>query len=181
MTRKPTLQSTTTTHHRPAAGSGASSHPIAATTLHPGYVVAVTLKADAAPLRCYVGAVQAVDGHGVRLTLIDWFTGTADSWDAFFPWESITSALVATPDHAISRFGESAGNWQTACNAMIGGGHSKDGGERPQRGGDDEEKQEDEQQRASRGQLKSFQQIKDEYTSRHRSSENGGGEGEETT
>lgn len=85
-----------------------------ASVLEPGHWVALTLKAGAAPLRVYVGEVQAVDGRGVRITLIDWVVGTADSWDFFAPWESVSSALVATPDHAIGRFGAAGSDWQRA-------------------------------------------------------------------
>lgn len=82
-------------------------------TLQPGYWVALTLKPHTAPLRCYVGKVQGVDEHGVRLTLVDWVVGAAVNWDFFAPWESITSALIATPDHDVDNFGEAASNWQS--------------------------------------------------------------------
>ena len=36
-----------------------------------GYWMAVVLPKDTAPLRCYVGKVQAVDDYGVRLTLVE--------------------------------------------------------------------------------------------------------------
>lgn len=82
-------------------------------TLQTGYWVAITLKENTAPLPCYVGQIEAIDEHGLRITLIDWFIGMATSWDFFAPWESITSALVCTPDHDTTNFGESAGKWQT--------------------------------------------------------------------
>ena len=80
--------------------------------LEPGYAVALTLTPDAAPLRVYVGQVQTVDEHGVRLTLVDWLIGSFSGWDVFVPWSQITSALVATPDHDVPRFGDAAGDWQ---------------------------------------------------------------------
>jgi hypothetical protein len=92
-----------------------------AATLEPGYVVALTLRADAAPLRAYVGEVQTVDERGVRLTLIDWLIGSFCSWDLFAPWEQITSALVATPDHDVTHFDQAAGNWQTWMDDRPGG------------------------------------------------------------
>lgn len=86
----------------------------AAGVLRPGDWVALTLKADAAPLRVYVGEVQAVADPGVRITLIDWLVGTACAWDFFAPWESICSALVATPEHDVGRFGAAGADWQRA-------------------------------------------------------------------
>jgi hypothetical protein len=79
-----------------------------------GYWVALTLKPDAAPLRAYVGQVQALDQYGVRITLVDWLTGGAHGYDFFATWDSISSALVATPDHDIDNFGERARWWQDA-------------------------------------------------------------------
>jgi len=79
-----------------------------------GYWMAVTLPKDTAPLRCYVGQVQAVDEHGIRLTLVDWFAGRATGFDLFVPWSNIESALIATPDHSTEYFGQEAEKWQTA-------------------------------------------------------------------
>ena len=81
-------------------------------SLLPGYVVALTLKPGAAPLDCYVGEVQTVDSHGVRITLIDWMTGLFTHFDFFAPWESITSALVATPEHSRKSLAEEFANYQ---------------------------------------------------------------------
>lgn len=89
--------------------------------LEPGYVVALVLKESVAPLRCYVGQVQAVDEHGVRLTLVDWLIGEFLQWDFFAPWESITAAMVATPQHDVQHFGEEAGVFQVQCNHMAEG------------------------------------------------------------
>jgi hypothetical protein len=82
------------------------------TTLAPGFWVAVTLRPGAAPLRVYVGRVQAVDERGLRLTLVDWSTGGADSWDVYAPWSEVTSMLIATADHATEGFGDAAQEWQ---------------------------------------------------------------------
>jgi hypothetical protein len=81
--------------------------------LEPGFWVALTLRANTAPLRSYAGKVQSVDAQGVRVTLVDWVTGTASDWDLFVPWHNLESALVATPDHATEVFGEAASRWQT--------------------------------------------------------------------
>jgi hypothetical protein len=64
-------------------------------TLYPGFWAALTLRAGTAPLRCYVGVVQSVDAHGVRITLVDWLMGSATGFDVFVPWSNLESALVA--------------------------------------------------------------------------------------
>jgi len=80
-------------------------------TLQKGFFVALTLRHGAAPLDVYVGQVQEVDEHGVRITLVDWLIGAASGWDFFAPWSTIESALVGTPDHTLP-FGDDAGKWQ---------------------------------------------------------------------
>ncbi|MBI4299256.1 MAG: hypothetical protein HY666_05815 [Chloroflexi bacterium] len=87
-------------------------------TLKPGYIVALVLKEGTAPMRCYVGQVEDLDDRGIRLTLVDWFIGAFLHWDFFAPWESITAALVATPNHDVKNFGEAAGEFQLRCNHM---------------------------------------------------------------
>jgi hypothetical protein len=82
-------------------------------TLQPGWWVALTLAAGSAPLRCYVGEVQAVDERGVRITLVDWLLGMACGFDLFVPWRNIESALVGTDQHSLDHFGDEAGKWQT--------------------------------------------------------------------
>jgi hypothetical protein len=89
-------------------------------TLEAGYWVALTLREDTAPLRVYVGQVQDVDERGVRITLVDWFVGLPASWDFFAPWDSIVSALVATPDHATDRFADAASDWQSQMEPEAG-------------------------------------------------------------
>ena len=54
--------------------------------LQVGWWAAVTVKEGVFPLRCYVGQVEAIGERGVRLTLVDWLTGTATSYDLFVPW-----------------------------------------------------------------------------------------------
>ena len=92
------------------------------TTIAVGHDVAMTLKPGAAPLRCYVGRVQAVDDRGVRVTLMDWIVGGYVKEDLFVPWEQMTSVLVATDEHDRSLFAEAAAEWQTQM-----GDRKKDG------------------------------------------------------
>lgn len=66
-------------------------------TLTSGMVVALRLKPGTAPLRSYVGEVQATDEHGLRLTLVDWNVGMFNSYDFFVPWENIEVSYVAVP------------------------------------------------------------------------------------
>jgi hypothetical protein len=54
-------------------------------TLVPGFWVALTLRPDAATGRAFVGQVQVVDAHGVRITLVDWLVGDASGWDLYVP------------------------------------------------------------------------------------------------
>lgn len=82
-----------------------------------GYWVALTLKAGTAPLRVYVGMIEAIDERGVRITLIDWISGIASSWDFFVPHVNIESALVGTQDHALDGFGKAAAEWQEKMEA----------------------------------------------------------------
>ncbi len=79
----------------------------------PGYWVAVTLKEKVAPTDCYVGEIQAVDEHGIRITLVDWLIGAASGSDLYIAWEQIAVALVATEDHSLEYFVTMAGDWQS--------------------------------------------------------------------
>lgn len=81
-----------------------------------GYWIAVTLAKDTAPLRSYVGQVESVDEHGIRLTLIDWISGEASGFDFFVPWSHLQSALIATPQHNMEHFSAEARKWQEAIN-----------------------------------------------------------------
>ena len=83
-------------------------------TLKPGWWVAVVLKPGAAPLRSYVGQIQTIDAQGMRLTLVDSFTGYPSNWDFFVPRASLESALVCTDQHDSNQFVDAAGKWQEA-------------------------------------------------------------------
>ena len=50
-------------------------------TLKIGWWMAANLKPGIAPLRCYVGQIEAIDELGLRMTLVDWLTGSATSYD----------------------------------------------------------------------------------------------------
>jgi hypothetical protein len=86
--------------------------------LKPGWWVAVTLKPDTAPLRSYVGRIQVVDAQGIRLTLVDWFTGGASGWDLYIPHSNLESALVATEDHDIEGFRDASAEWSNRMNGQ---------------------------------------------------------------
>ena len=90
-------------------------------TLEVGYAAAICLKPDTAPSRCYVGQVDDVDEHGVRLSLMDWMIGRPVGWDFFVPWENVDSVLVATPDHDVESFGEAAAEFQVRCEHIAEG------------------------------------------------------------
>ncbi|GAA1984304.1 hypothetical protein [Amycolatopsis minnesotensis] len=77
-----------------------------------GYWVGLALREPVSGLRYWVGQVQYVDEHGVRLTLIDWLVGTATGWDFYVPWDNVLGAHVGTPEHDLSRFAEEVGKLQ---------------------------------------------------------------------
>lgn len=81
-------------------------------TLEPGWWVALTLKPGTAPIRSYVGTVEAIDAHGIRITLINWLLGMAAGNDLFVPWANLDSALVCTDRHDQDLFGRDAERWQ---------------------------------------------------------------------
>ena len=102
--------------------------------LEPGFLVALTLRPDAAPLRCYVGEVQMIDERGIRVTLIDWLIGSCCGWDLFVPWEQVTSALVSTSEHDANGFGDDAARWQERMHPATESADAAEGrqeGERP--------------------------------------------------
>lgn len=70
-------------------------------TIYKDNVVAVVLRPGAAPSRCYVGEVQAVDDLGLRITCMDWFIGQFSGFDVFAPWSQITATKVATEQHSL--------------------------------------------------------------------------------
>jgi hypothetical protein len=96
--------------------------------LKPGWWVAVALKPGTAPLRSYVGQIEAIDARGMRLTLVDWLIGTASGWDLYIPHGNLESALVATEKHDVKAFGEAAGKWQTQMEEQ---GKQNPGGREP--------------------------------------------------
>ncbi|WP_329054082.1 hypothetical protein OG738_13565 [Amycolatopsis sp. NBC_01488] len=84
--------------------------------LAPGYWVGIALREPVSGSRYWVGEVQELDDHGLRLTLIDWIVGTATGWDFYVPWDNVLGAHVATPEHDLRQFGEEAGQFQTRHN-----------------------------------------------------------------
>jgi hypothetical protein len=90
-----------------------------------GWWVALTLKPNVAPLRCCVGQVQAIDAEGIRITLVDWFTGMAADWDFFVPRSNVESILIATEEHDLKMFGDAAGKWQQQMDTIGLGGDKK--------------------------------------------------------
>lgn len=60
----------------------------------------------------YVGVVGALGAEGFRITLIDWFTGAATSWDFWVPWSNVLGMLVATKQHDLTGFGDVGAKWQ---------------------------------------------------------------------
>lgn len=82
--------------------------------LKEGWFVAVVVKPGTAPRRCYVGEVQATDARGFRITTMDWVTGRAASWDLFVPHKNVDSILIATEDHDLEGFLETARRWPEA-------------------------------------------------------------------
>lgn len=77
-------------------------------------LAAIALKRGTAPLRVYVGQVEAVDDFGVRLTLVDWLLREFCGNDFFVPWQSIESALIATTDQEDQLFLDDAARFQSA-------------------------------------------------------------------
>lgn len=79
----------------------------------PGWYVALNLAPEANDgLRVVVGELQAVDEHGVRITLIDWLVGMPTGTDLYAPWRSILSARIATHEHNFEMFLKEASRWQ---------------------------------------------------------------------
>ena len=81
--------------------------------LKAGWWAALNLKPDVAPLRCYVGQIQAMSDDGIRITLVDRIRGLADGYDLYVPHRNIESALVCTEEHDFESFGDHASKWQT--------------------------------------------------------------------
>jgi hypothetical protein len=96
-------------------------------TIEVGYWIAVTLKKDTAPLRCFVGQVKAVDQLGIRVALrleerlissvdrVDFHKTNYElfhGYDVFIPWSNLDSALIANSDRMLSGFSPAANKWQ---------------------------------------------------------------------
>ena len=75
-------------------------------TLEPGFVVEIWTENHDREHdgNGFVGEVQAVDKHGGRVTLVDWFVGSFSSWDVFVPWREIKETWIATPEHHVGQF-----------------------------------------------------------------------------
>lgn len=83
-----------------------------ARTLQIGFWLAIAVLPGTGQNPCIVGQLQALDERGLRITLVDWIGGRADSWDYFVPWAHIGSMLVCTPAHSLELFGEDAAAFQ---------------------------------------------------------------------
>lgn len=70
-----------------------------ANTLVQGWKVAVVMSEPVDHTYCSVGELQALDDRGIRLTLIDWFTGAFTGFDFFIPWTNIIAIEVVTDEH----------------------------------------------------------------------------------
>ena len=62
-----------------------------------GWLVALTVKEDMSPMRCYVGRIRAIDERGVLMTLIDSVTGHATGDDLFFSWPDFRGGCELSP------------------------------------------------------------------------------------
>jgi hypothetical protein len=80
--------------------------------LEVGLWVALTLKPGAAPRRVYIGLVEAVGRHGIRLSRLEWLGVSLGGCHLFVPWESITAALVVMNAEAAMGLSETAERWQ---------------------------------------------------------------------
>jgi hypothetical protein len=67
-----------------------------------GWGVAVILRQPVNELACYVGEVQAVDEHGIRIRIsaTDWLIGEAVGMDWYFPWSDIAAMEIFTDSHS---------------------------------------------------------------------------------
>ena len=83
-------------------------------SLSVGMKVAISLSPGVAPIDAYAGDIQAIDEHGIRITLMDWVIGAFLGSDLFIPWRNLQAAMVFTEEHDLSRFAEAAANWQSA-------------------------------------------------------------------
>ena len=65
----------------------------------PGWVVGLVLAKRASSCRAMVGEVQRVDERGIRITPLDWLTGSFTQMDVWYPWPAVLSATVQTDQH----------------------------------------------------------------------------------
>ena len=94
-------------------------------TIEPGYCVAVNLVPETAPRNCYIGLVDAVDDHGIRINLVHWddkldmLGGYTES--LFVPWTNINAILVSTEKQPTRRFMvDRAPKWLSEVESMCG-------------------------------------------------------------
>lgn len=89
--------------------------------IRPGYRVALATRRSVAGNAVWVGVVQEVDEHGVRLTGVDWLIGMEVGWDYYVPWTEIVVAQIATPDHSGALFYDQAAQFQKRVNSELKG------------------------------------------------------------
>jgi hypothetical protein len=77
----------------------------------PGWVVALMTDWPTG-VKCYVGEVQAVSDIGIRLTLVDWFSGGFEREDIVVPWGHMIGSAVWTDQHEKTR--ASLEKWQNS-------------------------------------------------------------------
>jgi hypothetical protein len=94
-------------------------------TIEPGFCVAVGLEPGTAPNNCYIGLVEAVDEHGIRINLVHWddkldmLGGYTES--LFVPWANINSVLVSTEKQPTRRFmTDRAPKWRAQIESLCG-------------------------------------------------------------
>jgi hypothetical protein len=78
-----------------------------------GWWVAITLKPNLAPHRCYVGQIEALTHEAIRLTLVDWIDDQPRGWGFVIPWVNVGTILLATEQHNAELFMKAAGDFQT--------------------------------------------------------------------
>ena len=88
-------------------------------TLEAGMLVALSVTPDTTPHTAPVGEIQAVDEHGVRITLMDWIVGTFTGSDLFVPWRNVEAAMVFTSEHSRELFGDDAARWQKRMKQIL--------------------------------------------------------------
>jgi hypothetical protein len=87
-------------------------------SLKVGDQVALVLKEERAPQRCYFGVITEMDDRGLRLNLLDCHVGSPLKCSFFAPWDSIASALIAAPEQSRESFELNAAEFQLRSNYM---------------------------------------------------------------